>query len=66
MLNSTPEFVEAHLAELGNVPPKPGPEAIARYRAERRSKRSLLAATFEQLGFTAMPVRPTEPSPSSE
>ena len=44
MLNSTPEYVSAHLADLADKPPKASPELIARYRAERRNKLRRLAA----------------------
>ncbi len=40
MLNSTPEYVAAHLADLADKPPKASPEAIERFREQRRRRRS--------------------------
>lgn len=44
MLNSTPEYVSAHLNDLADKPPKASPELIARYRADRRNRLRRLAA----------------------
>ena len=39
MVNSTPEYVAAHLRELGDHPPKVAPELKAKYRMQRRTRR---------------------------
>ena len=64
MLRATPEFAAAHQRELADKPPKAGPAAIARYRSERREKRSLfLAAVYRSLPFVDR-TRETEAAPS--
>ena len=69
MLKSTPEYVAAHLRDLADKPPKPGPELIARYHRERRQKLNRLAATV----YRAVPfvnradetrAAPKEPKPA--
>ena len=70
MLNSTPEYVAAHLSDLADKPPKASPEAIARFREQRRRRRSqgigrLVAAISRAIPFVRTGSRgevvPTDP-----
>jgi hypothetical protein len=56
MLKSTPEYIAAHLTDLTDKPPTATPEARARFREERRRRRSqyigrLVAAISRAIPF---------------